>query len=469
MSTTLATRAAPRIPAPELRGAALALGSCRDREVCIEGSAGTGKTVGALFKIHVLLSRYAGSRALVARKSNTALSGSAMVSYRDNILRGRNDIRWFGGNRVEPAAYKYPNGSEMIVNGLDKPEKVQSSEFDWALINEATECEVKDVEFVRMRLRPRTGAPLDIPYRQLIMDCNPDAPTHWLNQRMNDGTTTRLVSRHEDNPRYWDIRTQDWTEEGREYIFGILGGLTGVRLARYRYGIWAAAEGTVYEDSWNRAKNVIPHFLIPKDWPRYLSIDFGYTNPFVCQWWAMDNDGRLYRYREIYRTKKLVEDHCIDIALHSGWYHLLPKTHEKHKDKPAEWADPLPRDIICDHDAEDRATFERHLKLYTTPAKKTVSDGIQAVAARLRPAGDGKPRLYFLRDALVERDQELARAKKPTCTEEEMESYTWQQGSSGTKEEPVKQDDHGEDAARYLVAYFDLTTHTVSYFKSPWR
>src|SRR5260221_3029659 len=29
-----------RIPAPELRGAALALGSCTDREVCIEGSAG---------------------------------------------------------------------------------------------------------------------------------------------------------------------------------------------------------------------------------------------------------------------------------------------------------------------------------------------------------------------------------------------------------------------------------------------
>ncbi len=87
-----------RVPAPELRGAALALGSCQDREVCIEGSAGTGKTVGALFKIHVLLSRYPGARALVARKTNTALSGSAMVTYRDNILRGRRDIRWFGGS-----------------------------------------------------------------------------------------------------------------------------------------------------------------------------------------------------------------------------------------------------------------------------------------------------------------------------------------------------------------------------------
>src|SRR6266566_2300060 len=125
-----------RIPAPELRGNNLALGWCRDREVCLEGPAGTGKTVGALFKVHTVLSKYDGARALVARKTNTALSGSAMVTYRDNILKGRRDIRYFGGNKVEPAAYRYPNGSEMIVNGLDKPEKVQSSEFDIALINE---------------------------------------------------------------------------------------------------------------------------------------------------------------------------------------------------------------------------------------------------------------------------------------------------------------------------------------------
>lgn len=390
-----------------------------------------------------------------------------MVTYRDNLLRGRRDIRWFGGNKVEPAAYRYPNGSEMIVNGLDKPEKVQSAEFDWGYINEATECEVKDIEFVRMRLRQRSGSP-DVPYRQLIMDCNPDAPSHWLNQRMNEGVTKRLVSRHEDNPRYFDLKTNDWTPEGREYIFGILAGLTGVRYARYRLGLWAAAEGGVYEESWDRSRNVVDRFPFPREWPRYMVIDFGYTNPFVCQWYAEDPDGRLYRYREIYHTKRLVEDHCKTIAIASGWYHLLPKDHEKYKDRPADWADPLPREIICDHDAEDRATFERHLRLYTTPAKKTVSDGIQAVATRLRSAGDGKPRLLFLRDSLVERDQELAKRKKPTCFEEEVEGYVWKQTSSGVKEEPVKEDDHAQDCCRYLCAR-DLQPHGVSYFKDIWR
>jgi len=447
--TTLATRPTERrIAAPELRGNNLALGWCRDREACLDGPAGTGKTVAALYKIHVLLSRYPGSRALVTRKTNVALAGSALVTYRENILHNRTDIRWFGGSKAEPAAYRYPNGSEMIVNGLDKPEKVLSSEFDWGYINEATECEQEDAEFVRMRLRPRTYSP-EVPYRQLIMDVNPDAPTHWLNQRMNEGRTTRLLSRHEDNPRYWNAATQDWTEEGREYIFGILEGLTGVRYARYRLGLWVAAEGTVYEDSWDRARNVINRFPIPQEWPRYLCVDFGFTNPFNCKWYARDDDGRLYCYREIYYTKRLVEDHAKQIKHLSRW--------------GQDDGDPLPREIICDHDAEDRATLERHLGMRTMPAHKSVRDGIQATAARYRSAGDGKPRLMHFRDALVERDPDLARQKKPTCTIEEPESYVWAESPTGIKEEPVKEDDHGMDTDRYMVARFDLKPLSVGY------
>lgn len=452
------------IPAPELRGASLELGRCRDTEICLDGPGGTGKTRGILYYIHVLLLTYPGAKWLVCRKYNVDLAGSAMATYQNDILDPYENVVYFGGNKVKPPGYIYPNGSFMAVSGLDRPSKLKSFECDGVYINEATEIDIEDLEIARMRLRKGV-----IPWQQIVMDVNPDAPEHWLNQRMNEGKTRRLLSRHEDNPRYFDLATNDWTEAGRDYIFGILGGLTGVRLARYRYGIWAGAEGTVYQESWDRARNVIDPRPIPKEWPRYLSIDFGYTNPFVCQWWAQDPDGRIYRYRELYRTKTLVEDHCVAIALASGWYHLLPKTHDKYKSSPAEWADPLPREIICDHDAEDRATFERHLRLFTTPAKKTVSDGIQAVAARLRPAGDGKPRLYFFRNAVVDRDHELTRMKKPTCTEEEIDSYVWKADSSGAKEEPVKENDHGCDCTRYMCAHLDLVPHGVTYFSDIWR
>lgn len=452
------------IAPPELRGAALELGRCRDLEVCLDGPAGTGKTVAALFKVHMMLTLFPGAKALVARKTNTALAGSAIATYRD-MIDPREGVKYFGGNKIRPAAFEYPNGSVLIVNGLDKPEKVRSWEFDIAYINEATECTVEDIEFVRSRLRH--GKTL---YHQLIMDCNPDAPTHWLNQRMNDGLTTRLESRHEDNPRYYDAKLQQWTREGIEYIQGVLSGLTGVRLARYKFGIWAAAEGIVYEETWDRAHNIVQPFTIPRDWPRYLAIDFGYSNPFVCLWAALDPDGRIYIYRQIYRTKRIVEDHCQDIAIASGWFHLLPKDHAQYKPRPADNADPLPREVIADHDAEDRATFERHLHMMVTPAKKTVSDGIQQVSSRLRLAGDGKPRLMIFRNSLVERDTERARLKQPVCLEDEPEVYVWARNADGTsKEEPVKENDHGLDALRYLVAKFDLVPHGVSYFKDIWR
>jgi phage terminase large subunit len=436
------------IPAPELRGAILELGKYDDIEIGVDGPAGTGKTFGILYYIHAQMLKYAGAKFLVTRKYNIDLAGSAMVTYRDDVLDEREGVHYFGGNKVRPAAFLYPNGSEIVVNGLDRPGKVKSMEFDGIYICEATDCSLNDIEFCRMRIGRRRKVRL--PRKQLLMDFNPDAPTHFLNQRMNEGTTRRLLSRHEDNPFLWDAKTQDWTEAGRDYIFNILGGLTGVRLARYRYGIWAAAEGTIYEDSWNRAKNIVPHFVIPPEWPRYLAIDFGYTHPFVCLWAAIDPDGRIYIYRQIYMTKRLVEDHAKVIRAVSRWGQAQ--------------GDPLPREIICDHDAEGRATLERHLGLRTLPAHKNVLDGIQAMASRLKPAGDGTPRFLIVEGSLVERDQELARAKKPTCLEDEPEVYIWHTGNGvHAKEEPVKDNDHGLDCARYLVARFDLKPLSVTY------
>src|SRR5260221_1790185 len=400
MSIAIATQPEIVIKARELRGGKLAVLACRDLEVTLDGPARTGKTLAALYKIHLLLTHYPGARALVARKTNTALSGSAMVTFREDILRPEENVQYFGGNRIRPAAFHYPNGSELVVNGLDKAEKVKSTAFDIALINEATEVTLEDWEFVRSRLRHGK-----LPYHQLIADVNPVEPGHWLNSRMNEGTTTRLLSRHEHNPRFYDTATQNWTEEGYNYIEGVLGGLTGVRLARLRYGIWAAASGTIYEDSWDKARNVVDPFPIPPEYPRYLGVDFGYIHPFVCLWAAIDPDGRIIIYRQIYKTKMLVEDHAKQIKHLSRW--------------GQDDGYPLPREIICDHDAEDRATLERHLGLMTMPAHKNVSAGIQAVASRFKAAGNGKPRIVIFRDSLKEVDRELMQAKKPSRLEDE--------------------------------------------------
>jgi WD40 repeat protein len=82
--------------------------------------------------------------------------------------------------------------------------------------------------------------------------------------------------------------------------------------------------------------------------------------------------------------------------------------------------------------------------------------GIQAVASRLKVAGDGKPRLFLLRNSLVEPDPVLIDAKRPLCTEEEINAYVWDTSAGRRQGEvPIDENNHGLDALRYLVARFD--------------
>lgn len=398
----------------------------RDPELLLSGPAGTGKSRACLEKLHLCCLKYPGMRALMARKTRASLTESAMVTMDGKVLHELDNVSF----HTTTQEYRYPNGSVIVVGGLDKATKIMSSEYDMMYVQEATELSEHDWESLTTRLR--NGV---MPYQQLLADCNPDAPTHWLKARADAGKTLMLESRHEDNPVLYDRITGAWTEAGATYI-SKLDALTGVRLLRLRQGIWAAAEGMVY-DGWDRAVHLIDRSAVEirPEWARFWVVDFGYVNPFVWQEWAEDPDGRLYRIREIYRTQRLVEDHAKDI-------------------RAATANGPRPRAVICDHDAEDRATLEKHLGMRTVAAEKAVSPGIQAVASRLKIAGDNRPRLFLLRDSLVRRDPELVEAKRPTCTEEEIESYVW--NDKRLKDEPVKENDHGMDATRYMVAHRDL-------------
>ncbi len=333
-----------------------------------------------------------------------------------------------GPRRQFRVSYRFPNGSEIVIGGLDNPSRILSAEYDIIYVQQAEEATENDWEILSTRLRNNR-----MPYQQLLGDCNPAWPTHWLKLRADKGQTLLWETRHEDNPTLWDEGAKAWTPEGREYIEEVLDKLTGARKARLRWGRWIQAEGVVYE-GWDPALHLIDRFTIPRDWRRFRVVDFGYTQPFCCQWWAEDPDGRLYRYRELYVTQRLVEDLAQDIVRLSAGERIEA--------------------TIADHDAEDAATLKRH-GVPTTPARKAVKEGIQAVAERLRKAGDGKPRLFLLRGSLVAADPRLLAAKLPLCAEQEIDSYVWAKGAGGEllKEVPVKENDHGMDSMRYMVMH----------------
>lgn len=401
-------------------------------ETLISGPTGTGKTRAELQWAHETLLKYPRARGLLLRKTRASLSESAMFTFEEYVLGPNHPWVTNGPQRSHRQKYVYDNGSELVMGGLDQSSKFMSTEYDFIIVIEATELVEKDWEDLktRARLGSMTGRMI---LDGIIGDCNPDAPTHWLKRREAEGVLEVIYSEHEDNPNLYDAELGELRPAGREMLRR-LDQLTGVRLQRNRYGKWVAAEGVVYE-SYSRGVHVVQRFTPPNDWRKFRVVDFGYTNPFVCHWWTIDPDGRMYRYREIYHTQRIVEDHAKQIKeLTSG--ERIEAT-------------------VCDHDAEDRATLERH-GIKTIGARKEVKLGIQAVEARLRPAGDGRPRMFFMADSLVEIDDELKGAGKPFTTEQEFESYVWAHTSDGRrKEEPVKKDDHGCDTTRYAVMYAD--------------
>jgi phage terminase large subunit len=407
-------------------GAAAELWRDRSPEVMLSGPAGTGKSRANLEKLHACLLRWPGARALIVRKTRESLSETALVTFEAKVLPEGSPIKEGAQRRVRQV-YSYPNGSTIVVGGMDKATKIMSTEYDLIYAQEAIELTENDWESLTTRLR--NGV---IPFQQIIGDTNPDAPTHWLKRRADSGAVRMLESRHEDNPALWT--GSDWTDAGRKYI-AKLDALTGVRKLRLRHGKWAAAEGMVYSE-WDRSVHLIDRFPIPDDWQRVRSIDFGYTNPFVCQWWAVDPDKRVYLYREYYQTQRIVADHAKEIERLSGNERYIM--------------------TVADHDAGDRATL-RSVGIYTKAAKKAVKTGIEAVQSRLRMQPDGKARLFVMRDCLVHRDADLVEAKKPIGLAEEIDGYVWATGTDNraAKEEPVKLNDHAMDAARYAVMAID--------------
>lgn len=436
-----------------------------DSEVVLVGAAGTGKSLADLLKMHRALMRYPGARALIVRKVRADLAESTLVTYERDVLGYDNPI-CAGLQRQNRQVYTYPNGSVVVVGGMDRPGRVLSAEYDLILVPEAVQLTEEDWETLVMRNRATV-----MPYQQIIGDTNPDRPDHWVKQRADRGLLKLLTTYHTDNAKYWDAVNGCWTADGEIYVLGKLSRLSGVRKLRYLDGKWVLAEGAVY-DEWNDVLHVIDRFDIPASWRRIRAIDFGFTNPFVCQWWAIDPDGRMYLYREIYKTQKLVEDHADDILRLTARMRIDEWQAERAKLHPDQW---LARKIalasagekiektLADHDAEDRATLRKH-GIVTDTAQKEISVGIQAVQGRLRKAGDGRPRLFVFRDARVEVDPELLEAKRPTSTIEEFPGYVWAKTPDGkpNKEEPVDLDNHGMDTTRYAVRYVDRPRASIS-------
>lgn len=281
----------------QAKGAAAKLFRCRAPEILIEGPAGTGKTRAVLEKINWLCEEHPKIRVLICRATRVSMTESVLVTFESKVLWPGHPAVTGTASRANRHSYTYPNDSEIICGGLDNPDRIMSTEYDIIAVFEATETSEEAVEKLATRLRNNV-----LPYQQLICDCNPAAPGHWLNQRAMRGQMVRLLSRHQDNPSVTD-----------EYL-GTLKALTGHRRARLYEGRWVAGEGTVYPE-FSEERHVVEPFPvgIPDSWPQFVGLDPGYDHPCAILWFAVAPNEVVYIVDELYRGGKSVQEHAADI------------------------------------------------------------------------------------------------------------------------------------------------------------
>lgn len=397
----------------------------RDREICFCGAAGTGKTFGICLYLTELCERWPNMRVMIARATRASMAESVMVTIENKVLDTDHPAINPKKLRSHRHSYDFPNGSSIVCVGLDKVTKTYSAEYDIIYVCEATEITEETYEGLFRSLR--SGV---LPWQQIITDCNPDVPTHWIKVRADSGKLRMYRAEHKDNPAI----TEEYLETLRS--------LTGVRHKRLYLGEWCAAEGMVWE-GWDEVGNIVDDPDLSSG--RFVgAVDWGYTNPGTLQVWHVDGDGRMCLVAEWYATKRSLD-----------WWV------ETAKRAKAEFGIGA---FYCDPAEPGNIDAFRSAMLDAIPANNDRVAGLDAVRRRITPAGDGRRRLTIRRGSLREVDTSLAVRKQPTCLREEIVGYVYpnaSRGRSGELPDP-RCPDHACDTARYAVMGIDAATAVSS-------
>ena len=436
----------------ELRGAVRAIWDCYADEVLVEGPAGTGKTRGLLERSLWVAETFPGCRQLWTRQTLRSLRQSVLVTWESEVIWPTHPCLHGRAKREHRELYRWPNGSEVILAGMDTPEKIFSSQYDIIWVWEARE--VSADAFQTLLRANRNGV---LPWQQIIADTNPGPRTHHLNKRFPPGHRTlpedhlsrqirpgesedqqvRLLSKHEDNPAFFD--DGDWTARGMAYMRK-LDRLTGARRRNLQEGVWASEEGVVWEDYDEEVHLVEPDQLPPLNW-YFFSFDKGVRHPGCLQVWGVDGDDCMYRVAEVYRVGMDLD----------WWAQVVTELQTEFRckagvsDHHPEWIRKF-NDILNDHG--ERRLFRN--------ANKDLAAGLATVQQGFSTR-EGGARIFLVRGALRYgrcplREEQL----KPACTEDEILDYVWAKTDDGRVAREIPDplcSDHGCDALRYAAMF----------------
>ncbi len=353
----------------------------RARHTAYGGARGGGKSWAMRRKL-VLLS-------LCYPSLNTLLLRRTLNELRENhVLPLLRELYGVAAYNASERVFRFPNGSRLKLGYCDAETDVyqyQGQEYDVIGLEEATHFTEEQMRFIATCNRTTR---LDVKPR-MYYTCNPGNVGHAWVKRLFIDRAYREGERVEDYAfipaRVWDnaaLLTAD-----PDYVRQLTSLPDALRRAHLD-GDWDALSGQYFSE-FRREKHVCAPFPLPNWWKRFRSIDWGYNDPCAVLWHAVDAEGRVFTYRELYVTHLRADEVARRVlALSEG------ETISYTVASPDMWQK---RGALLKSEGgfegESIAELFSLSGVPVTPADNARVAGWQRMRAYLADAADGKPRL----------------------------------------------------------------------------
>lgn len=236
-----------------------------------------------------------------------------MPMLQETIDRSERMFRQFDQGAVynkELHRWQFSSGFKYTFGHCREPKdhiNYLSKQYTWLGLDEAGQF--LEEQYEELDGRVRSGDPVLKYLTATRLMSNPTPG--WLKERFvvpdrkGNVIFRRKVLDPETGEEYWKTRLflpaklDDNPDKDfvRTYKIKLLSKPAHMR-ARYLYGDWDSVEGGYFEDDYNPGVHLIDPFKIPRDWPKFRSMDWGYKAPGTIGWFAMDPDENLYQFYE---------------------------------------------------------------------------------------------------------------------------------------------------------------------------
>lgn len=272
----------------------------KNRYRVLKGGRGSKKsTTTALWFINSIM-EYPQANAVVVRKTFNTHKDSTYAQLKWAAKRLGVFEKWkFTLSPLECVYIK--TGQKILFRGFDDPLKLTSITVDtgvlcWAWIEEAYEIESQE-DFDTFDETIRGEQPTGL-WKQVTLTYNPWVNSHWTKERYWDNeypdtfrlTTTFKCNEWLDDADRKKIEDLEFTNPERYKVVGL-----------GEYGI----PGGAYFDEFRTDIHVIDPFILPDDWRRYITLDYG-LDMLAAYWIATDTRGKAYVYKELYQSDLIV-------------------------------------------------------------------------------------------------------------------------------------------------------------------